>query len=115
MAKLSNQLPNKLFKITGEGSAPGMKSFFENAEELCRRNPKFQSSIIVALLKAACAKEQHGSNAATDEKVVISTYEKKAAEVMSTNLGELSARWMKTLNAHEQEDCILDSRDNGEK
>eukprot|EP00957_Ditylum_brightwellii_P036297 2748802-Ditylum_brightwellii.AAC.1 len=81
-----------MYKITGKGSAPGMKSFFENTEELCRRKPKFQSSIIVAFFKTACNKEQHGSNAAIDEEVVvffhfISTCNKKAAEVMSANLG----------------------------
>lgn len=120
MAQLNNQLPNKTYKIAGEGSAPGMKSLFGNAEELCKKNPSFRSSIIVALFKAACAKEQHGSNAATDEKVVnffryISTYDKKAAQVMSANLGGPSQRWMATLNAREREDCILDSGDNGER
>eukprot|EP00957_Ditylum_brightwellii_P163459 12444997-Ditylum_brightwellii.AAC.1 len=103
MAKLSNQLPNKTYKITGKG-----------------RNQNFQSSIIVALLNVVCTKEQHGSNIETDEKVVnffrfISTYDKKAAEVMSANLGGTSTHCMKTLNACEQEGYILDSKDNGEK
>ena len=39
----------------------------------------------------------------------MNTYDKKATEVLSANLGGPSERYLKSLNAHERDSCILDS------
>ena len=39
----------------------------------------------------------------------MNTYDKKATEVLSANLGGPSERYLKNLNAHERDSCILDS------
>jgi len=120
MAKLAKRMPDKTFKAIGEDAAPGMVTLFENLAEACKKNPNFQSSLVVAMLKAAAAKELHGNNAATEEKVVnffrfIQTYDAKAAQVLSANLSGPSARWMKKLNARDRDACILECGEDNEK
>ena len=68
MSKLNENLPNKIYKLSSCGVAPGMRVMFNKAEELCRNNTKFQSSLVVSLLKAEVVKEisPKGSNAKTD-------------------------------------------------
>ena len=94
MARLNKTLPQKTYKLHTNGTAPGMSVMFRQAEELCKQNPKFQSSLVVLLLNASVAKatSAKGSNAKTDLKVLnfirlIGTYDKRAAQVVSTNLG----------------------------
>ena len=70
-----------------------------------------------ALFKAAIAKEQYGSNAATEEKVInffrfIQTFDPKAAEVLSANLRGPSKRYMRSLNSRDRDPCVLDSGEN---
>eukprot|EP00957_Ditylum_brightwellii_P005313 405187-Ditylum_brightwellii.AAC.1 len=74
-----------------------MQALFNNAAYLYKKNPKFQSSLIVFLFQAAVAKEKSSANAKTEEKI----YDPKAASVPSANLGGTSKRWMKTLDACE--------------
>ena len=120
MSQLDTHLVYKSYSKVGNDSVPGPKTLFNEAADLCEKNPKFQSSLIVALLKAAMAKEKTGSNAKTDEKVVnfyrfIKTYDPKAAAVLSANLGGPSMRWMQELNARDREECILACGKDGEK
>ena len=66
------------------------------------------------------AKEKFGKNARTKEIVTnfyryVNTYNPKAAEVVSANLGGPDRRWMKKLNAQEIEDTILVSGNCNEK
>ena len=68
-----------------------------------RQTPIFKA-LIVALFKAAVAKENFGKNARTKEMVTnfycyVNTYNSKAAEVVSVHLGGPGRRWMKKLNA----------------
>ena len=42
MSKLNENLPNKIYKLSSCGVAPGMIVMFNKSEELCRQNPKFQ-------------------------------------------------------------------------
>ena len=92
MSKFSQQLKDTKYQTIGDNSVPGMKVLFEQAADLCERNPKFEGSLIVALFKAAVAKEKFGKNARTKEMVTnfyryVNTYNPKAAEVVSANLG----------------------------
>ena len=71
-----------------------MSVLFNKAEELFRHNPNFQSILVVSLPQAAVAKTKSpkGSNAKTDLIVLnsirlIGTYDKKASQVVSTNIG----------------------------
>ena len=64
---------------------------FNEVAVLCEKNPEFQSSLIVALFKAAVCKEKFGTNAKTEESVVnfyhfIATFNAKAVLVVSANL-----------------------------
>ena len=68
MSRLHEQMQHKNYKLPICGKAPGMNVVFKKAAELCTLNPKFQSSLVVSLLKAAVAKatSQRGSNEKTD-------------------------------------------------
>ena len=85
-----------------------MSIVFNKAEELCRQNTNFKSSLVVSLLQAAVAKatSPKGSNAKTDVRVLklirlIGTCDKKAAQVVSTNIGGPRPRWFRKMNAIE--------------
>ena len=52
---LNENLPKQIYKLSSCGVAPGMSFVFNKAEELCRQNPNFQSSLVVYLLKATVA------------------------------------------------------------
>ena len=93
-----------------------MSVVFNKAEELCRQNTKFQSSLVVSLLKAAVAKATSlkGNNSKTDVIVLnfillIKTYDKKAAQVVSENISGTGERWVRKMNDMEKRDCIIDS------
>ena len=93
-----------------------MSVVFNKAEELCRQNTKFQSSLVVSLLKAAVAKATSlkGNNSKTDVIVLnfillIKTYDKKAAQVVSANISGTGERWVRKMNGRERRDCIIDS------
>ena len=110
----------KTYKKNDDESVPGMRVLFDKAAELCEKNPKMANSLVITLLKAAVAKEQFGRSAKYEEKAInffrfLRTFDPKAAEVVSANLGGPSVRWMKTLDARERDDCILDSGKDGEK
>lgn len=112
MAKLDPRLEGTKYQRIGDNSVPGMSSLFQEAGELCKKNSGLRDSLVVALLKGAVAKAKFGKNAKTEEKVVnffryIKTYDPKAAEVMSANLGGPSNRWLQRLDAREREDCIF--------
>ena len=114
MSNFAGNLQGTKFQKIGDDSVPGMQILFEQAGDLCKANPKFQSSLIVALFKAAVAKEKWGKNDKTEERVTnffrfINTYDPKAAEVVSANLGGPGKRWMRILNAREREHTILAS------
>ena len=122
MARLDKQLLHKTYKLHAGGASPGMSVAFNKADELCRQNPTFQSSLVVSLLKAAVAKatSPKGSNAKTDVQVfnfirLIATYDKKASQVVSANLGGPGDRWVRKINAKERKDCIIESGENNEK
>ena len=115
MSKLNKNLPNKIYKIFSCGVAPGMRVVFNKAEELCRRNPNFHSSLVISLLKSEVAKETSpkGSNAKTDVVVLnfihfIRTDDKKAAQVVSANIGGPEDLWFSKMNTRERKDCIID-------
>ena len=66
------------------------------------------------------ATSKQGSNEKTDVQVLnfmclIGTYDKKAFEVVSTNLGGPGARWVRKMNARDQKDCIIDGGKKNEK
>ena len=91
-----------------------MDILFKNAKQLCKDNPKFKDSLIVALFRAAIAKNINGNNAATEEKVVnfyrfINTYNPKLSQVVEGNLHNPSDRWIRRLNALDKSECIIDS------
>ena len=67
MSKLNENLPNKIYKLSSCGVAPGMSVVFKKTEELCRQNPNLQSSLVVSLLKEIVGKaiSPKGSNAKT--------------------------------------------------
>ena len=120
MAKLDKCLKEKSHPTVGEKSVPGIRTLFNEAAVLCEKNPEFQSSLIVALFKAAVCKEKFGTNAKTEESVVnfyrfIATFDAKAASVVSANLRGPSMRWMKELNARERKECMLACGKNNEK
>ena len=94
MKRLDRQLKNKPYTLHNGGAAPGMNVLFEQASELCIKDPEFQSSLVVLALKAAVAKatSAKGANAKTDVRILnfvrlIGTYDKRAAQVVSANLG----------------------------
>ena len=67
-------------------------------------------------MKAAVAKETStkGSNTKTGVIVLnfiflIEIYDKKAAHVVSKNIGGPGERWVRKTNARERKDCIIDS------
>ena len=95
---------------------------FNKAEELCRHNPNFQSSLVVSLLKAALAKatSPKSSNVKTDIIVLnfinlIRTYDKKSPQVVSANIVGPGYRWVSNMNAREQKDCIIDYGEDNKK
>ena len=49
MARLDKQLLHKTYKLHADGASPGMIVAFNKADELCRQNPTFQSSLVVSL------------------------------------------------------------------
>ena len=51
MSKLNENSPKKIYKLSRCGVAPGISVVFNKAEEFCRQNPNFQSSLVVSLLK----------------------------------------------------------------
>ena len=116
MSKLNGNFPKKIYKLSSCGVDPGMSVVFNKAEELCRQNPKFQSSLVVSLLKAAVERSTSpkGSNAKTDIIVLnfillIGTYDKKSDQVLYVNIGGPGDRWVRKMNAREQKDCNIDS------
>ena len=56
MSKLNQNFPNKIYKLSSCGVAPGMSVMLNKAEELCRHNTNSRSILVVSLLKAAVAK-----------------------------------------------------------
>ena len=95
---------------------------FNEAEELCRQNPNFQSSLVVSLLKAEVEKvtSPKGSNSKTDVIVLnfirlIGTYDKKVAQVVSENIGGPGDRWGSKMNASDHKDCITNSGEDNKK
>ena len=91
-----------------------MDILFKNAKQLCKDNPKFKDSLIVALFRAAIAKNKNGHNAATEEKVVnfyrfINTYNPKLSQVVAGNLHGPSDRLIRRLNASGKDECIVDN------
>ena len=98
-----------------------MNVLFEKANELCIKNPEFQSSLVVLVPKAAVVKatSAKGGNAKTDVRILnfirlIGTYDKRAAQVVSANLGCPGNRWVRKVNARKREDCMIASGNNGE-
>eukprot|EP00957_Ditylum_brightwellii_P113878 8681754-Ditylum_brightwellii.AAC.1 len=109
MASLDKHLEHKSYQTIGTNLAPGIRTMLNEVADLCKKNPKLQSSLIVALFKAAMAKEKYGSNAKLEEMVVnffrcIHTYNPKAPAVLLANLCRPSDHWLKTLNAREQKE-----------
>ena len=122
MSKINENLPKKIYDISSCGVDPGMSVVFNKAAELCRQNPNFQSSLAVSLLKAAVAKatSPKRSNAKTDVIVLnfirlIGTYDKKAAHVVSANIGWPRDRWVRKMNTRERKDFIIDSGEENKK
>ena len=73
-------------------------------------------------MKAAVAKETlpKVSNAKTDLIVLnficlIGTYDKKSAQVVSTNIGGPGDRWFRKINTRERKDCIINSGEENNK
>eukprot|EP00957_Ditylum_brightwellii_P021557 1625337-Ditylum_brightwellii.AAC.1 len=109
MASLDKHPEHKSYQTIGTNSVPGIWTMLNKAADLCKKNPKLQCSLIVALLKATMAKEKYGSNAKSEEMVVnfyrcVHTYDPNAAAVLSANLCGPSEHWLKTLNAREQKE-----------
>ena len=99
-----------------------MSAVFIKAEELCRQNTNFQSSLVVSLLKSEVAKVTlpKGSNSKTDIIVLnfiilIGTYDKKVAQVVSENIGGPVDRWVSKMNARKHKDCITNIGENNKK
>ena len=120
MAELDKGLTKKTYKKIGDDSMPGMEALFNNATQLCKDNPTFQSSIAIAVLKSAVARELGSPNAKLDEAAlnlvrIIRTYDKKAAMLLSANLYGPSDRWLRRLDAKDRDGCILDADDAGAK
>ena len=122
MSKLNENVPNKIYNISNCGVAPGMIVVFNKAEELCRKNPNFQSSLVVSFSKAAVAKatSPKGSNAKIDVIVLnfirlIGTYDKKSDQVVSANIGGSGDQWFRKINTREQKDCIIDIGEDNKK
>ena len=65
MSNFAGNLQGTKFQKIGDNYVTGMQILFEQAGDICKANPKFQSSLIVALFKAAVAKEKWGKNAKT--------------------------------------------------
>jgi hypothetical protein len=112
MASICNQLPPQSFKTIGENSAPGLDKFLGDVADCWKANPDFRSGLQVALVKAAIAKSKSGNKSKMGEKVLnfyrfLNTYDKKATQVLSANLGGPSDRYLKILNASERDSCIL--------
>ena len=108
MPKPNENLPNTIYKLSSCGVDPGMSVVFNKSEELCRQNPNFQSSLMVSLLKSAVAKATppKGSNIKTDIIglkliLLIETYDKKSAKVVSANIGGPGDWWVRNMNARE--------------
>eukprot|EP00957_Ditylum_brightwellii_P209966 15364431-Ditylum_brightwellii.AAC.1 len=66
MAHLEGHLEHKTYQSIVYVLVPGIWALFNNTADLCEKNPKFQSSLVVALFKAAVAKEKSGANAKTE-------------------------------------------------
>ena len=122
MARLDKQLLHKTYKLHAGGASPGMSVAFNKADELCRQNPTFQSSLVVSLLKAAVAKvtSPKRSNAKTDLQVLhfillIRTYDNKVSHVVSVNLGGHLDSWARKINNKEQKNCTIKSSEENKK
>ena len=99
--------------VEEDSSVPGLDTFLGQVADAFKKNPKFSDSLIVALMKAAATKVLHGSNAATEEKVLnfhryLQTYNPAAARVLSANLSGPSARWLRQVNSREKSASILE-------
>eukprot|EP00957_Ditylum_brightwellii_P110126 8399205-Ditylum_brightwellii.AAC.1 len=57
MACLDRHLEHKTYQTIEYNLVPCMWALFKNAADLYEKNPKFQSSLIVALLKAVVVQE----------------------------------------------------------
>ena len=118
--KTEQALKNKKYKLSIDNSAQGMSNLFASAEQLCRDNPDMWSNIVIMMLKGVVAKQLHGKNAQTNEECVnfiryLHTISPKAAEVVSANIGGISKRWLRELNARDRKDCIIDEGEEGDK
>ena len=121
LLRLDRQIKVKTYQSIGEESVPGMHTLFKDAVQICEKNPGFEDSLIVALFRAAVAKGKGSANTKSEEIVVnsfryIQTFCPAAASALSAILQcGPSTRWMKTLNARERKDCILNSGNNDER
>ena len=93
-----------------------MNVLFKQAANIYENNKDFQSGLVVALPKAAVAKEIYGSNAKTDLQVLnfvrlMTTYDPRAAQLVSANLGGPGERWVRKVNSRERKEYIIDSSD----
>mmetsp|Transcript_16974 Transcript_16974/g.27420 ORF Transcript_16974/g.27420 Transcript_16974/m.27420 type:complete len:102 (-) Transcript_16974:238-543(-) len=78
------------FNYVVEDSVPGLDSFLRNVADAFKKEPMFQDSLLVSLMKAAVTTLLHGSNAATEEKVInfyrfLQTYSPNTARIVSRN------------------------------
>ena len=106
MSKLNGNFPKKIYKLYSCGVAPGMSILFNKAEEVCRQNPNFQSSLVFSLLKSAAEKatSPKGRNNKTDVIVLnfirlIGKYDNKVAQFLPENIGWPGDRWVRKMNS----------------
>lgn len=114
MKGLDKNLAKKTYKLAAADSSPGLSSLFGSAEQLCRDNPKFRNSVVIAMLQGAVAKSLHGKRAKVNEKLTdfvrfMYTVNPNAAMVMSANIGGCSKRHLRRINAEKRTDCIIDA------
>ena len=77
MEGLDKDLKNKTYKLAAADSSPGLSSLFASAEQLCRDNPNFCNSVVIAMLQGAVAKSLHGKRAQTNERKTVKMNAKK--------------------------------------
>ena len=71
ISKLNENLPNKIYKLSRCGLALVMSVVFNKAEELCRQNSNFQSSLVVSLLKSEVAKAKSPKVSNTNKDLIM--------------------------------------------
>ena len=115
MALLSPKLKTE-YKLAVLGSSPSPDTLFREAGELYKSNPKFRTSLVVALLSALVAKIKTGrNNVQMEQRLVnfyryLTAYSPKAADMCAANLGGPSHRWMQCLNARDRKNttCVYE-------